>query len=113
MGNDPKTAEKANQRQGLEVIGPEATDDQVQQAADNADPNLDGVAALPSTDLGNVLKAYADGKADQLDLFYTFARDLFTHGDLHMTAAEVLETARILGADLVAAARTVAALLPK
>ena len=103
----------AAERAGLTVIGPEATDDQVQHAADMADGKDDGLAALPSTDIGNALAALKAGKINQLDLFYAVCRDMFVRGDLHGTAAEDLEAAEVLGVALIAAAKLVAALIPK
>jgi hypothetical protein len=111
--NEKNIAENANERAGLTVIGPEATDDQVQHAADMADGKDDGIAALPSTDLGNALAALKNGSIGKLDLFYCVVRDMFVKGDLHGTASEDLEAAEVLGTALIAAAKLVIALLPK
>jgi hypothetical protein len=113
MGNDPKTAEKANERMGYKHVGDAQTDDQVQQAVDDVATNVDGLAALPSTDVGNALAALKDGRADKLELFYVVARDMFVKGDLHGTEDDYLEAAEVLGKPLIAAAKLVAALIGK
>jgi len=108
--NDPKTV---NERMGHTVIGPEATDDQVQEIVDKVDGKDDGLTALPSTDIGNVLAALKAGRVDKLDLFYAFVRDALVRGEGHGTSAEVLEAAEILGTKLLSLARLLAILLPK
>jgi hypothetical protein len=114
MGDTDKTImQEANERAGLTVIGTEATDDQVQQATDMADGKLDGLAALPSTDIGNALAALKAGRANRLDLFYVVCRDMFVKGDLHGTTSENLEAIEVLGTALIAAAKLVVALIPK
>ena len=108
--NDPETV---NERMGREVIGEQATDDQVQNAADMVDGVDDGLEHLPSTDIGNALAALKEGRADKLDLFYIVARDMVVRGDLHGTAAEDIEAAGILGAELVSLAIKLAAVVAK
>lgn len=114
--SDEKTAEKAAERAGQIVIGPEATDDQVQHAADMADGKDDGIAARPETDLGNALYDYEAKRIGLLDLYVVAFTDAFSHGDRRPNAKDALRFVEVTGLTIADAAKKIlalAALIPK
>ena len=106
--NDPKTlAERA----GMKVIGPDATDDQVQEATDMADGKRDGLAAMPETDLGMALLEYEAGRFDKIDLLFLILRDMFAHGVRHEDSSDMTRLALVLGPEAVALIKKLVALV--
>jgi len=97
MADNRGTAQKANEGQGLTVIGAQATDDQVKDAVDAADGRLDGdIRRQPDTDAEQALAQYhRDG--DQWGLVAAVGRAIFTKGERHIEADDWAPLAAELG----------------
>ena len=102
MGDTDKTIMQiAAERAGLKVIGPEATDDDVQNAVDDADGKHDGdIVNQPESDVQAAIHVYEEGLKDgyaKLDLATKAARAIFTKGERHVDPEDWAQLATILG----------------
>jgi len=101
MGDNNNTAEKVNERMGHKAPGEAKTDDDVQNAVDDADGKHDGdIANEPESDVQAAIHVYEEGSKDgyaKLDLAAKAAKAIFTKGERHVLPEDWAQLATILG----------------
>ena len=115
MGDTDKTIMQiAAERAGLKIIGPEATDDDVQNAVDDADGKHDGdIVNEPESDVQAALQLYRASKQDtyaKLELSLQAARAIFTRGERHIDPEDWAQLGLVLGPALIDAVKQLVAL---
>lgn len=95
-------------------LHPEVTDDDVQNAVDDADGHHDGdIVNGPESDVQAALLVYRNGKMeafDKLELSWNVARALFTRGEKHIDPEDWAQLALVLGPEVIDLVKRIVAL---
>jgi hypothetical protein len=102
--NDPKTVNERMPIYGgkLDVIGENATDDEVQREA--GDVIGQDLTQGPKSDVQDAIHVYNDGLKDgpaKLDLAFKAAKAVFTKGERHVLPEDWAQLAAIFGPDMI------------
>jgi len=112
MGNN---ADEVNERMGYKAPGEAKTDDDVQNAVDDADGKHDGdIVNEPESDVQAALHVYRDGKQEALDkivLFGMAAKAICTRGERHVDPEDWAQLGLVLGPALVDLIKQIVALV--